>query len=887
MIRLYSLGLLLPLSIPALAQQPDTLALRRVGVAVRPDSLPSITPPPIYGRLHPFSDLIRDAVIVTTYHILPLLSLQEQLRQIAGVQATPYSGAPGAQVAVRIRGAASLASNAQPLYVVDGVPVFQNTFRINTTNMLGGLVPAEVQELDNNPLLSIPNEDIASVEVLKGAYETALYGSQGLNGVIRITTKRGKQGKPRLNYQSYGGAQQARNRYELLDARQYATLSNEAAERRNQPAPFSAAQLASLGRGTDWQEELLRTAAVQEHHLGLSGGTATTRYYAAADYLNQQGVVLNSRLRRYAARAALNQRLGQHLHLDATGSFARTEQRVPAYYALQNALLTPPTQSPNDPPRSGFYSINPADLARQNYQAPEQQRVVGQLGARYELTSGLTVEVRGSLERATLRSRSYQAAYATFPAGENGNLIFTYRQWFLNPALRYARSFGGERHAVTASLEAQRQDRKTTTEQTTYAPGGGGSSSSGSWEKYRLNFYQLTAGYTFDERYQVRGTLRRDGSSTFTPQDRWSWLPGAQVLWHAAKESFWNMAPSRLDAWVGWGRTSGAGNQGRNFFPLLLPTGVGLGQTVPAFLPELTRQLDAGVEADLFNNHLTLTAQAYARRTTSTIYVSSSLVSPGTVQDNYLRNRGLELTAQSHWQAGKLQGSSRLAAAFNRNRYESNTAIFYAFPYHRTLDGQALGTFYGYRTQGLDANGNLRYQDVNGDGLIDFQDRQPLGSGLPKQLLNFSQQLTLGRFEAQLQADGMFGYQMHNTNLLYLDATSGFTNASRRVLDRWTPANTSTDVPAAGTNLPVLSTYTLQSGNHVRLSAVTFSYKVWEKEARNVSVWLGGQNLLVLSKYRGYDPNVSSAGSDNQQAGLDAGAYPVARTFLVGVRATL
>ncbi|WP_426493578.1 SusC/RagA family TonB-linked outer membrane protein [Hymenobacter sp. 102] len=836
-----------------------------------------------------FADGQPNAQITYSANLHPLLPIQEQLRQVAGVQATPYSGAPGAQVAVRLRGAASLAGNAQPLYVVDGVPVFQHTFRgeVRGNSQSINVVPAEVQELDNNPLLSIPSEDIASVEVLKGAYETALYGSQGLNGVIRITTKRGQAGKPRLRYAGYGGVQQARNRYELLDAREYALLRNEAADRNGQPAPYSAAQLDAFGQGTDWQDELLRTAAVQEHHVGLAGGTAATRYYAAADYLGQQGVVLNSRLRRYAARAALNQRIGQRLQLDGTGSFARMEQRVPAYYALQDALLTPPTQSTTDNPRPGYY-VNPVEQARQSYQAPEQHRLLAQLGARYELTTGLTLDVRGSLEQATLRSRSYQPAFSSFPAGENGNLRFTYKQWVLNPALRYAHSFGGERHAVTASLEAMRQDRETTTEQYSYVPGSAGASgSSGSLEQARLNFYQLTAGYTFAEKYQVKGTLRRDANSTFALDDRWSWLPGAQVRWHAARENFWTTAPGQLDVWVGWGRTSGAGNYGRNSFLVLIPNLGNLTQRQSVFLPEQTRQLDAGLEAGLFNGRLTATAQAYARRTSSTTYASGRLTLPGIAQDTYVRNTGLELTLRSSWRAGRVEGTSRLAAAANRNRFEAASPTAYFQPYQRTLDGQPLGPFYGLRTQGLDATGNLRYQDVNGDGQVDFQDRQPLGSGLPQQLLSFSQQLTLGRFEAQLQADGMFGYQMNNTNLLYLDATSGLTNASRRVLDRWTPVNPDTEVPVVGTNLPAFSDYTLQSGNHVRLSAITLSCKVWEKDARSVQFWTSCLNLLVLTRYRGFDPNVSSAGSDNQQVGLDVGAYPVARTFLVGVRATL
>ena len=889
MTRFLPLGFLFSLPLAAQAQQPDTVRLPDVAVQ---DSVMRIV------HSCPIAQVIR----FNGHSILPFLPLQEQLRQVAGVQATPYSGAPGAQVAVRIRGAASLTANAQPLYVVDGVPVFQHTFRLGESNNSSSIVPAETVELDNNPLLSIPNEDIAQVEILKGGYETALYGSQGLNGVIRITTRRGAAGKPRLTYAGYGGVQHTRYRYDLLDALEYATLRNEVAQRFGRSPDYTPAELETLGRGTDWQDELLRTAAVQEHHLGLSGGTATTRYYAAADYLNQEGVVLNSRLRRYAVRTALNQQIGEHLRLEATGGFTQTEQRVPAYNAVGSALFTPPTQSPADSPNSGYY-VNPLDLARQNYQAPEQRRLLAQLGAHYEVAPGLTLNLLGNLERATLRSRSYLPAFGSNPAGQNGDLTFTYRQLTLNPALRYARSFGGARHAVTASLEALRQDRQTTTEQRTYTPGtpfnppanlpGGSGSSRSSMAEAGANFYQLTGGYTFAERYQVLGTLRADGSSTFAPDNRWSWLPGAQVRWHAAKESFWTAASGKLDVWVGWGRTSGAGNFGRNYFLIPISIRSGTYDMVPLFLSEPSQQLDAGIEAGLLNNHLTVTAQAYAQRTSAAGSLLGLPAPTKTSDGPTLRNTGLELTVEGSWRAGQVQGTSRLAAAANRNRFESSAAGAYYFPTQRTLDGQPLSTFYGYRVQGLDAAGELRYEDLNGDGQRDFYDQQALGSGLPRQLLSFSQQLTLGRFDLQLQADGLFGYQVNNTALPLLDAPTGATNASDRVRSRWTPANTATDVPVAGTRIPGsgpgpgISTYTLQSGNHVRLSALTLSYKVWEKEARNVHLWLGGQNLLVLTKYRGFDPNVSSAGSDNQQAGLDAGAYPTARTILLGVRATL
>ncbi|WP_246285187.1 TonB-dependent receptor plug domain-containing protein [Hymenobacter lapidiphilus] len=397
MVRLLPLGFLFSIPITALAQQPDTVRLSNVGVN---DSVLRVK---IYCPLE---------IIITAYTntLSPFLPLQEQLRQVAGVQATPYSGAPGAQVAVRIRGAASLSGNAQPLYVVDEVPVFQHTM-----------------ELDSNPLLSIPTQDIESVQVLKGAYETALYGSQAVNGVIRITTRRGQAGKPRLSYEGYGGVQRTRYRYDLLNAQEFATLANEVTQRYGQPARFSPAQVAAFGQGTDWQAELLRTAAVQQHHLGLQGGTARTRYYAGADYLGQNGVLLNSRLQRYALRAAINQRVGQHLHLDATASLSQTNERRPSPATMQIGLLAPPTQSPTDPPGSPL-EFAPIRVAQENYQTPTQRRLLAQTGLRYEFSNGLTLGLRGGLERATLRSSSFRQAAGSYQGGLANDLTATHRR---------------------------------------------------------------------------------------------------------------------------------------------------------------------------------------------------------------------------------------------------------------------------------------------------------------------------------------------------------------------------------------------------------------------------------------------------------------------------
>ncbi|TGE09687.1 SusC/RagA family TonB-linked outer membrane protein [Hymenobacter fodinae] len=898
MVRLYSLSLLLTLSIPALAQQPDTLAPRRLGVTITlPDSL-FASNSFLSGRLVCTGPGVPITQTVT-YYFGPTFPLQEQLRQIAGVQATPYSGAPGAQVAVRIRGAASLSGNAQPLYVVDGIPVFQNTFGapIRDNSMIN-FRPAEALEMDTNPLLSIPSEDIETVEVLKGAWETARYGAQGVNGVIRITTKRGRTGPLRVHYAGYGGVQKVRYRYNLLNAREYANLANEAALNAKFGAPYSPEQVATFGKGTDWQDELLRTATVQEHHLSLDGGSARTHYYAGTDYLNQKGTVLNSSLSRYAGRAAIQHQLGQHLKLQAAVGLSETRQRIPAVGAAANALAYIPTVPVRNPDgsygSSRQYSLNPVQWAQESYTTPQHRRMLAQLGARYEFLPGLALDLRGNLERATLANTTYSPSFTSTAGGQSGDNTALYQQWVLNPALRYTGHFKEDRHVVEASAEAIYQKRRAETETRFYLPGQTQPdffNISGSSYAANVAAYQLTTSYTLAGRYQVQGGLRRDASSTFTAKDRWQWLPSAQVTWHAGKEAFLQSSShiSQLDAWLGWGFTSDAGNIGRNFFQVPIPNGSNLSGRSNVFLREPTQQLDAGLTLGLLRSQLNLTLGAYTRRTGAAghLIASSSLFN----ETSQILSSGLELSVEGIWSAGPLRGTTRLAAAVNRNQFTTDRPDwFYATDYQRTTHEQPLSTFYGLRYQGIDAQGAPKFQDTNGDATSNFLDAVALGSGLPRQLVSLGQHLAYRRVTLQAQLDGMFGYQVYNTALAALDVPEGyFNNGSGRLRNRWTPTNTNTDVPQATytVQFPGVTTYILQSGNHVRLSSLTLAYNVWEKDSRNISVWIGGNNLFVLSNYRGFDPNVSSAGSDNQQAGIDASTYPTARTILLGLRATL
>ena len=819
------------------------------------------------------------------------------LSRVAGVQVTPYSGAPGAGAVVRIRGAASLESNVQPLYVVDGVPVFQYRFGSAEQAPTYPATPAN-PDASTNPLLSIAPDDIEQIEILKGAFETGQYGFLGQNGVVRITTRRGVAGQPLwVQYTASGGVQTARHRYQLLGAREAAELTNEAAINNGYRPKYTPAQVASFGAGTDWQAELLRAAAMQEHHLALNGGTAHgTRYYAGLDFLNQQGIVLSSDLRRYGLRLNLDQNIGQHLRLSAGLSYSEVAEHRPTANLLPLALRhlpTVPVYDANGDYATDYGNSNPVQVANQNLSHTRNRRLLAHGELNYEFAKGLSLNVRASVERDSLNARDYQGptqSYRPRDGFETGVRSGFYQQMVLNPALRYARTLGS-RHTLTASagtalLKSQRNQASVAYaipsppyNQPPLLTAGSQYGTSAA----QLS-YQLLASYAYAGRYAVQGSLRADNSSRQPAAQRQQWLPAAQATWHAGEEKWLKDrgAISTLDLVAGWGQTSNRGNYaGEHGLSLL-----GGPNSYFLFLDELTTQADASLRLGLAHDRLSFSASVYRRDTRVMLGL------PGQLPPVYVHNRGLELTMAGTWQTGRLHGSTGLTAAFNRNRYDQpdDTGIGTFIPGRNFAytSGQPLGSFYGYRYLGLDAAGNPLFDAANGGNV---PSPQILGSGVPRQLLGLTQQLSYGKFDLQLQIDGMFGYDMFDNNLLLLDVPRGGFNATTRVRDRWTPTHTATNVPRAGASTNIIggtvSSYTLQSGNHVRLSSAVLSAEVWRRAPHAVSVFLSGTNLLVFTAYRGFDPNVSAAESDPRQAGLDLGAYPVARTVALGVRATL
>ena len=876
------------------------------------------------------------------------LTVQDQLRTVAGVQVTPYDGSPGSGQVVRIRGASQIIGSGQPLYVVDGLPALNDELTpdqwLFTSNIpspfgansyvTGATAPEQHAEAGANPLQLLPPESIESIEVLAGPAAVARYGPLGANGVISIRTRRpaaadgasGASQPLRVRYTAYAGVQQVRQRYELLGASEFANIANQAFLNRNGSGvtvPFANTQ---LGAGTDWQREAYHLAGLQQHQLSLEGRTPRTGYLLSADYRQQAGVLRGSDLSRYGLRLALDQHPTERLALRATVAVGQTDQRLPYNEgpsgAVRAALQAPPTAPVRD--AQGAYSgydynvnnpttrfANPLAISDYTYRQPRTRRLLAQLAADYQPAPGLTVQAALNLQLTQLDAASYYTPrlfiYGPPTSNEQyGTQTYQNNQVQARLAAHYERQLGQHHHlGLEVDYQYQQANYRTSlkTQYPFYGPGGtmvGGSTAGLELSALpRLHRPWARLHYAFDSTLTAEVGL---SYAHFKEAEKTEYYPSAQLGWHPRALALGASQPLPLSLWVGAARTSVLGYGAGIFGPYSLVSPPPASYNLPYFSrrqgPLRTDQLEVGLRLGQPAGPFSVQVVAYQRQTEHVLLSTLGILPTASGYSYYyffnegqLRNQGLELTLAGTWRAGRVQGTTRLAASLNRNRLHGDE---YAVQTDAAFDNHPAGTFYGLQQDGLTANGALRYLDANGDGNRDFRDRQYLGSGIPAQLASLSQQLRLGRLALDVQLDGQFGYQVLNSQLASLDTPTGYANNATTVRNYWTPTNPNTTVPAPGREyfLPAyvtdpVSNRLLENGSHVRLSSLTLTYRLRQTATQDLSLWVGAQNLFVLTSYRGYDPNVSSGGSAPGQAGLDYGAVPVPRTFLLGVRASL
>ncbi len=866
---------------------------------------------------------------------LPVVSLdQALLGKAAGVQVIQNGGNPGNGISIRVRGSASVTASNQPLYVVDGVPV--NAEDISQLD-LGG------QDISGVTGLGIG--DIESIDILKDAGATAIYGSRGSNGVVLITTKRGVEGAPRVSINAYTGTQSVAKRVKLLNSSQYLTYMNEAAENDGYGADYFGVVGVDDTVNTNWQNEVFRAAPITNIDAAVSGGGEGLRYRVSGNFLDQTGVVIGSDYRRIGGR--LNLDFGRRDRVLYSASLAvtgETNRRIENDNTLTGVVTNAIANQPTIPVRrstDGQFTGVDDDLAYANSVALAQlndafartTRVLGSFEASAAITRGLRATGRVGIDLENLRETQYESPriVGTYAAGVDGVSKSAYSLSNRYVFEGYGAWDGSWTGSHTLNLTAG-SSLELTRGELNFVRGEGLSSEQlhevrnasriTSWDgrptENNLVSYFARANYSFAERYLFGASARVDGSSRFGKNDRYGFFPAVSGAWVLSEESFLrnNRTIDFLKLRTSYGLT---GNQAITDFPwqgtVCSANYSGNAGLKPCNLPnpdlrwERTSQFNVGLDFTLFSGRLNLTADYY-RKLTMDLLVSRPITGTSgltTVFDNIgnVRNTGVELllTTEVLRPSGRrgLGWTTSLNVSHNRNRVTKlfdNQPISGGFEeINRVAVGRELGEFYTYKFLGVDpATGDAIFKDKDGDGSITSADRFYVGSPWPDLTGGFTNSLTFRNFDLSFFFQFSKGAKVYNAMRSYSDDGGYYyDNKFQDVLRRWQQPGDVTDQPRASfdgiSEAWRTSSRFIEDGDYLRLQDLTLGYQIPSLLSSRMGfssarVYISGHNLFTVTDYSGYFPDVNSFGSSASiSLGMDFYAYPIARTFTFGIQA--
>lgn len=873
--------------------------------------------------------------------------------QVAGLNVTAASGQPGAESSIRIRGGNSVNASNEPLYVVDGFIYFKDASS-NSTG-LGSI------EGSLNPLATINPNDIESIEVLKDISATAIYGSRGANGVILITTKKGKQGekKASINYGYSLGFSNVTKKLDLMNAAEWAQFQKTYY---NNKGGYTDEQIAALGKGTNWQDAVLRTALQQSHELSINGGTDKGRYAFSANYTDQDGIILNSGFQRYNFHTNAEWELLKNLKFGVNATYGRSKQSglttsekqvfnsSPFSAGITNsfvyALLTPPVVPVYN--ADGSYNFkNPYEYAyfaigdhasnavydlKESVAENINNYLLSNVWATYKL-GDVTLKAAVGLNSEKLTQNYFSGAYTSLGLANEGIGGVGHRQtdtWQQEYTATYNKDIN-DNHHIDALAGYTKQNTTSTysnistnhfTNETLkqynlgdganiYTPQTGISEST-------LNSIIARVNYTFLDRYNATATFRADHSSRFSKNHRWGYFPSLGLSWNVEKEKF--LANARHLDYLKLRLTGGVvGNQEINdyAFTTSYATGSYAGSSSYAkkntandnLKWETTASYNLGTDLGLYNGRLNFVLDLYYKKTSDLLLdvpmgfstgVTSQLQNVGNVV-----NKGIEFAVNGTLLKRRhLNWTASANIAHNHNEITdmgiTNNVIQGADNEQILRRGEALGSFYGLKflgivQQGEDVSklptvsgsapkaGDLKFEDHNGDGKVDGNDRQILGSIQPDFTYGFSSQFQYREFDASITFAGSHGNKVYNALGRRLEQTGDSYNVLATVKDSWTAENGGNTLPYAGNDRPFshIDSRYVQSASYLKLRNLTIGYRPRLPKTFPVAVriYATATNLFTITPYKGYDPEVSG--------GTDRGAYPSARTFTFGVNLTL
>lgn len=842
--------------------------------------------------------------------------------QTAGVQVISNSGKPSGGFSVRVRGTSSITAGSDPIYVIDGV------------------ITSDTRSL--NPA------DIETMSILKDASSAAIYGSQGSNGVVIITTKQGKTEKPVLTYETYTGFQTVWKKLDVLNAAQYRDLQEE----RGLTTDWSL-----YDQDTNWQNKVFRTGFSNSHQLSFSGKSNKTAYYVSGSTVNQEGAVRSSEMHRKTFKVNLTQEVTDWLkvgtnfnYVDYNDVEVSENQAVNQGGVILGVLSTPQNIGVFRP--NGTYTSNPfqdwenpisaTDAAQRGY---KNQRVFGNVYGELRLAKGLKFKTGLAIDHSIgtydYFLDPYSTSYGRAMKGISRYNTDLYNYYMFDNTLTYKITV--QKHAFEALAGTVYQKYKweeSRLETRNFAGAGVSTPNAGSQiitanarkeEKYNSSFISRI-NYSFDDKYLLTANFRADASSTFGPNNKWGYFPSVSAGWRISNESFLRDSKTVNDLKIraGWGlvgNDTGIGNyawyqtiKGGSNYPI---GGVTQPGNYPASIEnrdlkwEASEQLNLGIDVALFNNRVKFSADVY-KKTSNDLLLNLPIprttgFDTATVNAGSIENKGLELQLSTiNFDGEDFKWSTDLNISFNRNKVTSlagekinvggingrGDAVL-------IQEGKPLGQFYGYQWGGVDSDtGNVYYIAKDGSRTFDpkDEDRKNIGDANPNFTYGITNNFSYKNFSLNFFFQGSQGNDIFNATRIDTESMIDAKNQSTAVLNRWQNKGDVTNVPRVITNGSIensrISSHYVEDGSYIRLKAITLGYDFSKSVLDRIGLsglklYATGENLFTITNYSGFDPEVSAYGNDlsagvrNQATGIDYGTYPQTRNIIFGIRASL
>lgn len=938
-----------------------------------------------------------------------ITNLDQSLQgRAAGVTSVSTSGAPGSSSSIRVRGQATINANAEPLYVIDGV-IVQSQGSSGADYGLGDAL-GNGSTSTISPLSTINPSDIVTMEILKDASATAIYGAQGANGVVLITTKRGKSGDAKFTYEGMAAWNRQTKRLDMMNLREFASYYNDLAQTGELTATEDYTYPELLGKGTNWQDAIFRTAFQHQHQLSAQGGSDKVQYYVSGNFMNQEGTIIGSKFRRISLRANIDANLKSWLKLGLSAMYTKTKERFTLADSEQGVITYALTATPDIPiynidgsyssvSKEGYTNPNPVAMALYNDILLDRQKLSGNIFAEVKpggpLKERLVWHTELGYDLGWSDAERYEPMVSMGTYTRNQNMASRQKNtntfWQTKNYLTWSDTAADvHRYTVMVGHEAWESKYDYASVSRTDLPSddvhnpslGTGTPQIG----YGFGSTSMVsvfgrATYSYDDRYNLTYTYRRDASSNFGKDNRWAGFHAVAASWRFTQENFFQnlgidniFSNGKLRA--GWGQTGNSSIGGYKWGSSIdkMETGLGMGYRV-SNIPntgikwETQEQWNFGLDLGFFHDRLSITADLYKKTSEDMLMslqlpsymgtrgnASSALAAPW---GNYgtIENKGLELTVSgTPFDNGRVNWRSEFQISWNKNKLvaldgQASSAIEgygqWSDVVSRTEVGESLYNFYGYVTDGVYKDladiqsspksskypedgkfnrsqtvwvGDIKYKDINGDGVIDEKDRTNIGSPMPKFTFGWTNTITYKEFDLSIFVNGSYGNKVYNylaQKLTHMN--SAWSNQLKDVNDRaqlvaidpdkkyengekWYDDITNIRVANAGTSTPRATTADpndndrisdryIEDGSYLRIKNITLGY-TFKKDMisrwglQNVRAYVNLQNVATFTHYTGYDPEIGASTQSTNVYGLDNGRYPSPTVYSVGLNVT-